>query len=632
MVIHELLNVEELHNPMKGKLDEVAEYFIKFYGEEHRQKILDVLHNTEFVFVDPIDESGKTSFQIYFDSIRERIMEKVSLELSTKGIKVKDNYAFLKNAGEVERLSQNITPEDCETVIDFLCAFDTKYMPENLQLLADKTVTKEDFSILLQDEGVQKDLKNFFANVNEVYERDRDNFEQLDDDQRNLGFDKRMGHPGGISANGVNKIVSALCDLASEQFDIPKSTENKKVIFDNLNAYVKFIKGEFNDKAVPDLVNMLSTFYNLSSNKEKHAELGKQLSERKLNFDSPYFANLQKDYSVLLEKFAEIFKESDLDILSQYDDTKHVVQTLKNSNLAFDEQLIDAIKQYKFERLRSGSEVDSLGMCVFTITKQHPHQHKNFIVLNSYLLLQDRTIFHEINHAIQTSAVENGEDMVIFKVGVPSALLSFSKAKRPIIIPTFEDKATMFNEVLNDYLTEKIFEEARGKTRIGYFVESGECYYPIAFPFLRNFFDRNMDVLKECALSEDPYSFLKRFKKSDIEDLIDLTDDLMKYVRENRDEYVQFVATKVNIDNEQGRNVSIYELNEDDFNDVQKEFIRFYKKFDEVTSVIQPIDVEKNEEDVKENTPYIDENHTEDNSITDNDDAARDENDDGRDE
>ena len=227
MVIHKLSNLEELHNPIKGKLPQVAEYFIKFYGEEHREKISKILKDIKFVFVDPIDENGDTSFQIYFDSIRDNLFAGLNLQLSTKGIKVANQKEFLKNIKYAERLSQDIRPEDCRQVIDLLCAFNTRHMTENLQLLADKTITPKEFEALLGEEGIKSDLEKFFLTVNDVYVsgKFKENFEQLDKDQKRLGFDKKVEYED-IAQRADEQLVRLMLGTIANQFDIQKTAPN----------------------------------------------------------------------------------------------------------------------------------------------------------------------------------------------------------------------------------------------------------------------------------------------------------------------------------------------------------------------------------------------------------------------
>ena len=40
----------EVFNPLKGKLNSLIEYFVKFYGEEYRERITNRLTNTAYIF------------------------------------------------------------------------------------------------------------------------------------------------------------------------------------------------------------------------------------------------------------------------------------------------------------------------------------------------------------------------------------------------------------------------------------------------------------------------------------------------------------------------------------------------------------------------------------------------------
>ncbi len=610
MIKHKLENLTELHNPLKGKLPEVAEYFIKFYGEQYREKIIKVFNDVEFVFVDPVNQDGDTSFQVYFDSIRDRIFVQLNLELSTRGIKILNQDEFLKNIKGAERLAKTIKPEDCEQVVNLLCAFDIRHLPENLQLLADKSVTPHDFEMLLKEKDIKSDLLKFFSSVNEVYNTSKikGSLEQLDADQKRLGFDKKVDYKKEIEKLD-EKLLRLLTDTITNQFNIPKTKNNYFKIYEILPNYLTFMngkEGEFRD--------MFETLFELSRNKLQLKELRAELDGPNTDFSSPYFQSFRAQFSECMEKLQSMAVERDYKILETFDDTKKVIKFLRENNMEFADQVIEMINQYKFGLLDKNAYVDSSGACVYTIKKDMPHQSKSIIVLPSYLLLKDRTLFHELNHAIQTLTISDDENSVTMKVGVPSAKLTFSKEGICDAERTFSEEATMFNEVLNDYLTEKIFEPAREMLRIGDEVENENAYYIHAFDFLSKFFEKNLDVLKECAISDDPYSFLKQFDKKDLIKLMNLTDDLMRDIKQNTLDFKEFKMQKLLLDFKHKRKLSPSELKKEYFTDGCRKFVDYLKEFDILAEEIKPLSQQTAEdkkstqstEEVKEN--YYDEN------------------------
>ncbi len=591
MVIHKLSNLEELHNPIKGKLPQVAEYFIKFYGEEHREKISKILKDIKFVFVDPIDENGDTSFQIYFDSIRDNLFAGLNLQLSTKGIKVANQKEFLKNIKYAERLSQDIRPEDCRQVIDLLCAFNTRHMTENLQLLADKTITPKEFEALLGEEGIKSDLEKFFLTVNDVYVsgKFKENFEQLDKDQKRLGFDKKVEYED-IAQRADEQLVRLMLGTIANQFDIQKTAPNLIKISNYLPEFISFFKGnEINDLNSERFYEMFETYYQLSSDKSFHKELREMLDKRNLDFSTPYFKSLRSAFPIFLDAAQKIQRLKYETILERFDDTQDIIKFFQENNCEFDDKAMDMIYKYKFARLDKNSGVDSNGVCVYTIGRDEPHRPQTIIVLNSYLLLLDRTLFHEINHAIQTITRKTGENSALIKVGVPSAKLTFDDDGVCNVENTFDEKGTMFNEILNDYLTEKIFAPARGNLRIGNFVEDDNGLYALGFDFLEKFFEKNLDVLKECAISDDPYSFIKHFDKNDLMKLITLTENLMEDVKRDTSAYSEFVRQRLLMELKQKGAISPRELNRDDFDADCRKFVDYLKEFDTLADEIKPI-------------------------------------------
>ena len=75
----------EVFNPLKGKLNALIEYFVKFYGEEYRERITNRLTNTAYIFTGEVGAINSHStcddLEEYYDKKIERLTKEEYCDL-----------------------------------------------------------------------------------------------------------------------------------------------------------------------------------------------------------------------------------------------------------------------------------------------------------------------------------------------------------------------------------------------------------------------------------------------------------------------------------------------------------------------------------------------------------------------
>ena len=72
MVRHGLEDIN-LDNPIEGRLDELIECFVEFYGEKEREKITSRLYDTKFYFESRKAKTGIEAIEKRFKRLEEKL-------------------------------------------------------------------------------------------------------------------------------------------------------------------------------------------------------------------------------------------------------------------------------------------------------------------------------------------------------------------------------------------------------------------------------------------------------------------------------------------------------------------------------------------------------------------------------
>ena len=166
-------------------------------------------------------------------------------------------------------------------------------------------------------------------------------------------------------------------------------------------------------------------------------------------------------------------------------------------------------------------------------------------VLPTKSKLDNMTLMHELGHIVQSNIPNNNDFTMFIKQGLSLQILD-----KNVQIIIGNEKTNLLNEVFNEYLTCKIdyLMKKYGKC-IGN-KENKVNLYSCAFPFLKKFFDENMECLISSAMSNDPDLIYKKFGKENIEAL---TSSLCRICKSP---YIEYIYKNINNFVKKGKNLA----------------------------------------------------------------------------
>ncbi len=136
MIEHKLENIEDIYNPLKNKLPQIIEYFVKFYGEEYRSQIKDRIDNTIFIFA---DREVKNSLNEHFIELKDELALKFEVENGLGYEVVNDVVSLgdylLKLMPKVKLWSQDIKLADADELYSSRLALFKKAIKVSLRKL-----------------------------------------------------------------------------------------------------------------------------------------------------------------------------------------------------------------------------------------------------------------------------------------------------------------------------------------------------------------------------------------------------------------------------------------------------------------------------------------------------------------
>ena len=92
----------DLYNPIKGKLTQIIDYFVEFYGEEYRKKITERLYNTDYIFADRVTTESRNPLEQYFYVLnrnkvlefKEMVLRKLRVMINFSPDNIKEYFFF----------------------------------------------------------------------------------------------------------------------------------------------------------------------------------------------------------------------------------------------------------------------------------------------------------------------------------------------------------------------------------------------------------------------------------------------------------------------------------------------------------------------------------------------------------
>jgi len=98
------INGVNVFNPLEGKLDDIIECFVEFYGEKHREKITHNLKNTEYFFMprnrlEPLQDE----FDKYFEVETKKLYHEFYTNISPNSRKMPEGLIDIERLRELKQ-------------------------------------------------------------------------------------------------------------------------------------------------------------------------------------------------------------------------------------------------------------------------------------------------------------------------------------------------------------------------------------------------------------------------------------------------------------------------------------------------------------------------------------------------
>lgn len=503
-----------LYNPLEGKLPQVIDYFVEFYGEENREKITQRLSDADYIFADRVLTEDRNYLEQYFYKLkRDKLLS--FQEDVRKGLHVLVNFHpdNIKDCFDhLEKWKEGIKEKDILPVFEFFQHILTDIRtPRDLEFaLSIPPVSTKIYKVLnnlyeIYEKGGYKEAFDF-------YEREENHLAKLDDEEYvaiSTKFQTRFKRQSECLI--LDAFIRKL-KINPTMENVGKLLEISPYIVDYIE--IEKIEPKFEKALLEKLTNELRPISALSSikvagNSEKNED---------------FFQKAVKDTMDSLESDIVKIRDSEFfGILSAraglFDKLEHIYE-----DYLLGEDCIASIQEFMLSK-----ELAKGGFNACVVSRDNPTETKNVCVNNSYLALDDESIIHEMNHVLSSYAkFENG--IFYQKTGIRNQAIELFDDDARILYETFH-KYTAIDEIINEYLAQQVVKNLRRDDfKIGY-RDSAEVLYRSGFPLLEDFINENMQEIKDCYLSDDFSLIYKYFDKNGFDQLAKAADDLLKICR-----------------------------------------------------------------------------------------------------
>ncbi len=501
----------DIFNPIKDKMAQIIEYFVKFYGEANRKIITEKLLNARFHFLEKCIEqksiinSLKEFYEKKIKENRYKFWEEISEELN---IEVDENNIFFcsrHNPKILQELQINIENDKPITALfDDILIFlgyeieDEKHNKNNSKLALEsnkeKVLNNLKIMIKLWDnkyESLEQDIIN-------NREKSIKNLQKFEGNK--INFHK-------LRLQMVEKLFLKHLDKSGFKFN-SNAFESKEEYLETIDDYL------CNSK----IRNPIEIRQFIKLFRSMGFEYG-QIYEDYLKDDKlmAFFWNnkIQRDYRKIDENLLKIRIENNL-----YFD--NVIKDIQKEGNVYG---INEFASSLFSYLNSGHIG---GYVTTTFVNDNIITH---CIVPQYFSLCTKVLVHEMCHIIDINfnnekkgkyskcgfdILENStnENSCVYNVDkvVENNYNYKNKVKK-------YGKYELFNEVINDYFANKIAEKMKKDNfEVGEGIDSLSRYSQ-AFPLIKEFIEENIDILKEYKLNTSINSFGNFIGKENFSDL-----------------------------------------------------------------------------------------------------------------
>ena len=484
------VNGLNIFDPIDGKLDQIIEYLVKFYGEEYRQRITDRINNTTFLFVGEIDEQTKlstfTDLKKYYykqlNNIKKAFFEELGMPNNPK-IEILDVDRFHLFAMTIESLRHNeldrLDGKRIYNLIKFLDIMGVKNS-ENQKLRSLK-----DLQELVQNDEKYIELLDIYLKAKKLWtaKYSRKYFETTMEKKLNESkistFEEKSREIIDYYKGQINNLfLSVISRVKNVDVETLKADDK---IHDYIQTFIDIV--EKRDELITnyDKKNRIALYKFMGIDHGDDYEAYK---------NDPFIIKLTK-VPELLEKYREYTDNQLNELVVRCNYLTSAYESLENNGVNITK---DGLARAIFKTIMGKNS--SLAWA-FSLSYSGKKELQSICVCKNALKLDTLTLIHEINHILEFDYLFKNGEFAGYKSG-----FTYRDSKS-----VAQNDVEILDEVINDYIAYQIYDEfKRDGFELGY-KEPITSEYSKMFLVMGEFLEENLELIKKCRMSSSPNMF-----------------------------------------------------------------------------------------------------------------------------
>lgn len=499
----------KVFNPLEGKIDEIIDYFVDYYGEEHRQNITEKISKTSFFFLpklgvaqDIIEGKARDTF-IEIESYLSEKQLSFEEELNLKYLPI-DGLRL--NADMVKELQTKLQSKEklIKSDYDILRIFAKSIYVKPIKLLG------HDKYLKWQKQEILDKINQYCEDWEKIY---IPQLNQLKEETSRISEQLKQYIP---ALDEIQKKEEAdIEDIKLQHFKRLLNSKNIEISDDVVSKYFPTYLWLQDQKRL---------YISLFSDEERQncVELFKFLKMGTSNNYRDYYENTYIETAFFT---AEILSDMQKRRAISYRERCH-----KNDLLQYALNIVDKL-DIKYEKdklniMRSMADFGSEKTAGFVTHYVDSNNKLRFIcVLEDFFSLNTSTVFHEVQHIIDSELMEDKDSCYLVKCGVDIIVHEKNGLCLEMLASSKQRKA--FDEILTEYYSGQVYQNARDdKFKVGakpWLSSSYRC----GFPVFRKLIDDHEYILMRARQIEDEKFLGEYFGEKNMERVYDLAYDVL---------------------------------------------------------------------------------------------------------
>lgn len=538
------VNGVNIFNPLEGKIDEIIEYFVKFYGEQYRERITDRIKNTTFIFtsrkISPY-HTATNSVTTYYQDKLNYINHLLFSSIENYTPKFESKFKTPKDAYAVRYALDN-------NVFDYTVYDKITDMIETFNL-EDPSYPLEDYAHTTID-----------AWLNNCINRDRidlclnkiiDNYEMY---YKHLILDFQEEQKSAIKKL---KAYDNLIEKVEEKLDARLYNIAEKYLLKRTPSLRLADKNTFQD-----CVNTLITL----------AQTGKEYFVENNDFANYEIKIMTRFFKAIgFDLGDDIFiyqnNEQVLDYVFNkdlYDNILNAYQTNAIMACKANPYFNDVLKTIESLNVKGGNiYLGSLalnfvfnnactGAAMWHYVDNVTNDLKFVCIFPDAARISDNYIIHELNHVIESSLLNCDDEKLLFKTGFEVFETKFLNQDFSLddlnASPTEEQRARrsteIVSEIINDYFAVQITQSLKNDKIVYCLGKPGRSAYSACHGLFKNFIEKYKNKLIEFRFSKDPNGFENFVGKENLDKMSRIC-EMLVVLEQNYDNFMWGVKSEI---------------------------------------------------------------------------------------